>query len=147
LFPKQTIAFVLIDTKEMILDLTILIIDDDCGEREMLQEAIIERMPDAKCLNASNGLEGLHLLLETKEDPQLIFLDLNMSKMNGFEYMANKNEKEGYNKIPIVVYTTSKQMRDKEGSFKLGATYFLIKPTCSKLLKSELQEIFKKVVL
>jgi response regulator RpfG family c-di-GMP phosphodiesterase len=82
LFPKQTNGFVLIDTKEMILDLTILIIDDDCENREMLQEAIIERMPDAKCLNASNGLEGLHLLLETKEDPQLIFLDLNMTKMN-----------------------------------------------------------------
>lgn len=108
---------------------TILIVDDDVEDQELLKEAIKEVDESVKCLSAKNGeeaLEMLHTFLHKL--PQLIFLDLNMPRMNGKVLLSKLKQLEVLKEIPIIIYTTSKSKTDIEDAQKLGALQFITKP-------------------
>jgi len=60
--------------------------------------------------------------------PHLIFLDLKMPVMNGFELLSWLREHTVFSQIPVIVLSGSDQQRDKERSFQLGAADYLVKP-------------------
>jgi CheY-like chemotaxis protein len=108
---------------------TILIIDDDMEDQELLREAIKEVDKSIHCISAKNGeeaLDMLHTLL--KKLPQLIFLDLNMPRMNGKVFLHRLKQLPIINDIPVIVYTTSKMPIDIEEMKQLGARRFITKP-------------------
>ena len=121
--------------------------DDDQDDREMLAEAIGEMMPGAKCMTAGNGVEALKILMDIKVKPQLIFLDLNMPKMNGLQCMSRLKNLDSIKSIPVVIYTTSRQETEKLESERLGSAYFLVKPSSYKALQNELNKIFTQLCL
>lgn len=113
----------------MTLITTILIVDDDVEDQELLKEAIKEVDESVKCLSAKNGeeaLEMLHTFLHKL--PQLIFLDLNMPRMNGKILLSKLKQLDALKEIPIIIYTTSKSQTDIEDAKKLGALQFITKP-------------------
>ena len=63
-----------------------------------------------------------------KDLPQLILLDLNMPRKNGFEALAEIKADENLCKIPIIIFTTSKAPKDIEKAYLLGANCFVSKP-------------------
>jgi CheY-like chemotaxis protein len=75
-----------------------------------------------------NGEEALEYL-KSKENkkPCIILLDLNMPRMNGFEFMQVIKVDDKLKKIPIVVLTTSQEERDKVESFSLGVAGYMLK--------------------
>jgi len=76
-----------------------------------------------------NGLEGLEYLNNSKnKKPGIILLDLNMPKMNGLEFLQERQKNKNLKLIPVVVLTTSKTEQDKIESFKLGVAGYMIKP-------------------
>jgi CheY-like chemotaxis protein len=123
---------------------TFLLIDDDRDDIEMLEEAITDLIPQVKCLNAINGFDALQLVSNSPVIPCLVFLDLNMPKMNGFQFLEKFKTIEKFQHVPIVIYTTSSRLEDQQQSEKQGASHFLAKPSSSEKLKKELEEIFKK---
>lgn len=113
----------------MTLITTVLIVDDDVEDQELLKEAIKEVDESVKCLSAKNGeeaLEMLHTFLHKL--PQLIFLDLNMPRMNGKALLSKLKQLDVLKEIPIIIYTTSKSKTDIEDARKLGALQFITKP-------------------
>lgn len=62
---------------------TILIVDDDEDDKEMFIEVVSEIDNSTNCIQASNGYEALEILEKNISLPDLIFLDLNMPRMNG----------------------------------------------------------------
>jgi CheY-like chemotaxis protein len=117
----------------------ILLIDDDADDQLYFRDALNEVSPDSHCEIASNGREALEQI-EIPPPPDLIFLDLNMPVMNGYETLAALKKQHKYKDIPIVIFTTSKNSQDVQRSQELGANLFLTKPAdfgilCSKLLK------------
>ena len=65
---------------------TMLYVDDDPDDRELLREVLQKIAPDLKVILANNGLHALELLKETKDTkslPCLIVLDINMPYLNG----------------------------------------------------------------
>ncbi|KQC10150.1 MAG: two-component system response regulator [Candidatus Cloacimonas sp. SDB] len=76
-----------------------------------------------------NGEEALEFLRnEENERPALIFLDLNMPKMNGIEFLRILRQDDQLNMIPVIILTTSKDEHDKVDSFKLGIAGYIVKP-------------------
>jgi CheY-like chemotaxis protein len=62
------------------------------------------------------------------ELPNLILLDLNMPRKNGFEVLKEIKENELLRKIPIIIFTTSETSRDIDQAYDLGANCYISKP-------------------
>jgi CheY-like chemotaxis protein len=109
---------------------SILFVDDDEDDKLVFGTAL--NLIDKKIvyLTASDGHEALKLL---KEDlvllPDLIFLDLNMARMDGFTCLQKLKHTKELQQIPVVIMTTSINPRDKEKALTLGAENFITKPS------------------
>jgi CheY-like chemotaxis protein len=60
--------------------------------------------------------------------PDLILLDLKMPGTDGFEVLQWLRQQSGFSTIPVIVLTSSEQMRDVNQAYELGANSFLVKP-------------------
>ena len=119
---------------------TILLIDDDPDDQLIFTDALSEINNEVNCFVASNGQDALVCLQQIPE-PLLIFLDLNMPVMNGFEFLTRIKQSHQHKEIPVVIYTTSDHPRDKSETLAGGAYMFFTKTADFKTLKVKLQEI------
>lgn len=92
---------------------TILCIDDDEDDRELIDSVIQELNEKYMVLKASNGEEALQLLEKQEKPPCLILLDINMPVMGGKETLKKLKSSEGYSRIPVIVFTTSSNPSDE----------------------------------
>jgi two-component system response regulator len=81
-------------------------------------------------LDGAEAIEFLERTLLTNPEslPFIIFLDLKMPVMNGFEVLIWLQQHEAFSHIPVVVLSGSDQSSDKERARQLGATDYLVKP-------------------
>lgn len=121
----------------------ILLVDDDPDDQLIFADALSEIGENVECATANNGQEALRYL-ERMPEPILIFLDLNMPVMNGFEFLTRIKEGE-HSQIPIVIYTTSDHPRDKRETLARGANMFFTKTADFKVLKVKLHEILSNL--
>lgn len=128
----------------MSLHKKILLVDDDTDDQEFFIEALKELEPLMEYSIANNGLEALEYLNTNPPPPSLIFLDLNMPNMNGFECLAELKKGNRFNEIPVVILTTSSDPENKERSLKMGARVFLTKVAGMAAIKFQLHEMLEK---
>lgn len=122
--------------------ISILLVDDDVDDQVYFKDAINELCNTLRCEIASNGLEALDKI-DVPPPPDLIFLDLNMPVMSGFECLASLKKQERYKDIPVVIFTTSKNHLDIDQARQLGADLFFTKPTSFELLCTKLDKILE----
>jgi CheY-like chemotaxis protein len=126
--------------------MNLLIVDDDEDDRDLFCDAVSVVDPDISCIMARNGEEALNAL---KSDhlprPDLIFLDLNMPRVNGVQCLREIKKHPVLHRIPVVIYTTSKLKEDKEITRKLGAIHFITKPSSLRELCDEIEVAISKV--
>lgn len=67
--------------------------------------------------------------------PDVIFLDLNMPKKNGFECLAEIKNNRNLKDLPIIIFTTSLQEESVKQVYSQGANYYVRKPTDYRQLK------------
>jgi CheY-like chemotaxis protein len=118
--------------------LTVLLIDDDEDDRNFFYDAVNEISSSIECAtvsNANDALKGLKSMSYTR--PDIIFLDLNMPGMGGFECLKELKQDHSLMDIPVVMYSTSSSNADIKKALKLGAENFVTKPTsCDQLEKA-----------
>jgi CheY-like chemotaxis protein len=115
---------------------------EDDEDDVLLFKNMLQEIDDTITLDhANDGNEALKKLQATDTLPDVIFLDLNMPCMNGFEFMHTLKNDERLRQLPIVIFTGSSNPEDAEKTHKLGANVFLSKPVESGLLKEKLQRI------
>jgi len=114
----------------MRIEKTVLLVDDDKDDIEMLEETLKIINPGHKIIEAHNGeeaLESLGIMLEQGELPCLIVLDINMPKMDGKQTFMKIKADSKLAKIPIVIFSTSTSMLDRH-FFERQRTAYFIKP-------------------
>ncbi len=106
---------------------TILIVDDEPHIRILMEQAL-EDLEDegVELLTATNGEEALKAIEE--EQPQLVFLDVMMPKLSGFEVCETVKKKRQLDNIYIVMLTAKGQEFDKEKGYESGANLYMTKP-------------------
>jgi CheY-like chemotaxis protein len=124
----------------------ILIVDDDPEDQEFLLLKIKELYPFATNITANNGKEAMDYIEKNPPPPFLVFLDLNMPFVNGFEFLAAYKQKPEYKESHVIIYTTSSTPRDKAITKDLGATDFITKIGDLKLLKKNIQHVMEKIL-
>lgn len=121
--------------------MTILLIDDDTDDQDIFQEAVATVAPGVHCLVAKDGEEGYELLRALTISPDYIFLDVNMPKMDGKEFLKLIKADPLYRQIPVIVYSTSKHKSELGEYFKMGAANFITKPSEFNLLLTYLRSV------
>jgi CheY-like chemotaxis protein len=107
----------------------VMIIDDEPASVKLFQEALKEIGNGSECEIASDGKDAFEKLKTLKDNlPELVFLDLNMPRMNGREFLAKFKKEKQYRDIPVIIWTTSAAQNDIDETTALGASYYLIKP-------------------
>lgn len=114
----------------MAQNLTFLLVDDDIDDTFLFREVLSEVAPNITLRTAANGQEALDVLaLETYPLPDLIFLDLNMPRMDGKQCLTALKNDARLQKVPVIMYTTSSHSRDIEETMQQGAISFITKPS------------------
>ncbi|WP_281233982.1 response regulator [Flavobacterium gelatinilyticum] len=119
----------------------ILLADDDMDDTEMFCEALAEIDENAICHCAENGSEALKILSSLDKNPGVIFLDLNMPIMNGWDCLKRLKSDDRYKEIPVIMISTSSHKNDMETASKLGALCYFVKPNNFNDLKEILRTI------
>ncbi|HEY4286506.1 MAG TPA: response regulator [Puia sp.] len=121
-----------------------LVVDDDCEDTELFTEAVGSVDASVSCLNAEHGKDALDKLnRQVIEKPDIIFLDINMPIMNGWQFLATIKESEALREIPVIMYSTSSQRSDIRSALSAGALCFFTKPDNFQRLKKILQVVLE----
>jgi len=114
----------------------ILIAEDDADDRYLLQTAFSEIGFSDNIDFVENGIEVLNYLdniyksnnMEMKALPGFILLDLNMPKKDGREVLKELKQHPVFKKIPVIVFTTTKNEIEIKRCYELGANSYVVKP-------------------
>lgn len=125
----------------MVLHKNIFIADDDEDDRFLFVNALREIDESINCEFATDGYDALNTLKGSAKLPDVLFLDLNMPKINGFECLRRLKNDIHLTKLPVVIFTTSQNPDDVEATHRLGANVFFSKPSNFNELKEKLERI------
>lgn len=113
-----------------------LIVDDDSDDTDLFAEAVTAVEPETVCYRAGDGVDALEQLCSSNiDEPDIIFLDLNMPNMNGWECLNRLKSDVQLKDIPVIVHTTSTSTQDRKMAMQLGAICFFTKPDDFKMLQ------------
>ena len=104
------------------------IVDDDEDDQFLFETAFRQLIPPVRVNLLSDGEELVSVLEQSETLPDLIILDLNMPRLNGFETLRWLRSRPLYERLPVVVLTTSSLVEDQQKALQLGANGFLTKP-------------------
>ena len=90
-----------------------------------------------------DGEETLKILSVQKELPHLIFLDINMPKMDGIECLAKLKSDDRLKSIPVIIYSTTSNKSDQSRIALLGASDFILKGNSFESVKDSLNKILE----
>jgi len=107
----------------------ILLVEDDDADAIITLQALNELKVSNKLVHKVDGEEAIEYLRDqTNERPCVTLLDLNMPRMNGFEFLKIVKADNVLKRIPVVVLTTSNEERNVVESFNLGVAGYIVKP-------------------
>ena len=106
--------------------ITVLVVDDSVSVRrvtaKLLQQAGIEP------ILARDGVDALETLQRLSQAPDLVLLDVEMPRMDGYELLATLRSQPEYTAPPIVMVTSRSGDKHRNKAMELGATDYLVKP-------------------
>lgn len=109
--------------------LKILLIEDDLIEVMKLKRVIKTLELSHTLIEAQNGKDAIEMLQDGENiRPDIIFLDLNMPKINGIEFLKIVKSNESLKYIPTIILTTSNNKKDLMECYKIGIAGYILKP-------------------
>lgn len=116
--------------------------DDDEDDRLFFEDAFDELKINTKVTTCNDGVELMEYLTAPETIlPNILFLDLNMPRKNGFECLLEIKKDVRFNDIAIAIYSTSSSEEDIENTFVHGANIYIKKPSDFSTLKKVLAEV------
>ncbi len=122
------------DVKRLVL------IDDDDDDRTLFEDVLTDLRPDIvlELYDSALGLLDKIIL----KIPNLIFVDLNMPVVNGFDFLYEVRSNKVLCNVPVIILSTSADKNDIKRAMDLGADRFITKPTSY----IELKQLFSKAI-
>ena len=126
---------------------TILYAEDDANDQFLIERALKKMASPVEVRFVNDGAEALHYLQGTGEFqdrsrfpvPTVIFLDIKMPTVGGFEVLQWLKDNESFKRIPVVMISSSQLQEDIDRAYALGASVYLVKPANL----ADLQKLFK----
>lgn len=130
-------------------NIDIIVIEDNRHDVEMILDAFRELDIKSGYLIFRDGAEATKNFFESNGEryleknklPRLILLDLKIPKINGMEVLKMLKSNERTKDIPIVIFTSSNEERDRMESYQLGANSYLVKPLNADQFADHIKQI------
>ncbi|MCS6989504.1 MAG: Hpt domain-containing protein [Chloroherpetonaceae bacterium] len=106
--------------------ITVLHADDSPSVRKYVQSIL--KAANIEVISADDGLNALNRLTQPNANIDLIVSDLEMPRMNGFEFVTEVRKMEAYKDIPFIIVTARAGDKHRRTGLELGANAFLNKP-------------------
>lgn len=127
--------------------MNILLIDDDRDDAELFEEILKEIDSSINFDHIEDSKKCLEKLAAQKNDlPDMIFLDINMPIVSGWQCLDQFKKTQHLKDIPVIMFTTSSQPNEKENALQHGANGFITKPNEYHLLKESLSKIIHQKI-
>jgi two-component system response regulator len=126
--------------------LRILLVEDDEDHVFLIRRALADLEDVAVTVEvAGDGEQATERLARSRYEPggrpQLVLLDLEMPRMDGLEVLRRVRADEAARGLPVVVLTSSERQEDRGEALRLGASWFVCKPTDGRRLRAEIQQL------
>lgn len=125
--------------------LNIILVDDNENDLDVATEALeeFENVKVSNFLDSEKAYFSLKEEISSKNHNEfnLIILDLNMPKTNGFSLLQKIKLDPDLSKIPVLIYTSSTRKEDRERAYSLGAASYLIKPIQVEQVEATFREV------
>lgn len=119
---------------------SVLLVEDNPADVRLVKESLREYSAEIHLTVAVDGERALQLLTDGSLQPDLVILDLNLPKINGFTVLEQYTLRTG----PIVVFSTTRDPSDIQKALKLGATEVVHKPSEVIAFMNAIHTIVKK---
>lgn len=107
-----------------------LVVDDEVADTFILRRAIKENGLSVQIHFFETGRELIQYLESGEIDSfDLILVDINMPQIDGFELLQKLKDLVAEPKVPLVMYSNTKNEKDSQQAFEMGASGFVSKPT------------------
>jgi twitching motility two-component system response regulator PilH len=116
----------------------VLVVDDSATDREHLQN-VLEKQ-NITVLSASTGQDALKMA--SAERPDIIFLDIIMSGMDGYAVCRSLREDENTRSIPIIFVSSKKNRADIMWANEQGGSGYIVKPYAAEEVRKQLEAVF-----
>jgi CheY-like chemotaxis protein len=130
------------------LQRTVLCVDDDADDREVVCYTIAEIDPSLKVEHAADGVEAIEYLAKAKQEnalPCLVILDINMPKMDGKQTLAEIKKDSKLSGLPVVIFSTSNNPIDKLYCDRYGVE-LVTKPSNMRNMHREVRRLLQPCV-
>jgi len=118
----------------------LLIVDDEPHIRMLIGQTLEELEDEGvNFFTAENGEEALKII--QAENPQLVFLDVMMPKMNGMEVCRRVKKELSMDKVFIVLLTAKGQELDRQKGIEVGADLYMTKPFDPEVILTKAREV------
>ncbi|GGN45324.1 MULTISPECIES: two-component system response regulator [Deinococcus] len=112
----------------MSLPLRLLFIDDQEADLILLEDLLIESVPEASFVGCTSGSEALQYLSVTATLPDLIILDWHLLGLSGLELLTLLRQSARTQDIPVVIRSGSAHPQHQADALAAGAMGYLVKP-------------------
>jgi len=117
-------------------DIDVILVEDNPNDAELTLRALGKAVSRDRVLHVEDGVKAIELIFGAQgllaqarpRLPRMILLDLKTPKVDGLEVLRRLKSDARTRKVPVVVLTSSKEERDIEESYALGANSYLVKP-------------------
>jgi CheY-like chemotaxis protein len=123
----------------------LLLAEDSAHDVFFFERAVKRSGVECTLKHVSDGAAAIEVLREGVAGPaglpDLVFLDLKMPVMSGFEVLEWLREQSYRSSVPVIVLSGSDQKSDRERAVSLGATAYLVKPISAETLSACLRQL------
>ena len=128
--------------------LNIILADDDTDDCIFFKEAVEELFLSTQLSILHDGEQLMqHLNNEKNELPDVLFLDINMPRKNGFECLSEIKCNQKLKQLPVIIFSTSFEQEVVNLLYKNGAQYFIRKPPEFSQFKKIIHQTFFTLII
>jgi len=126
--------------------INILLADDDKDDCILFKDALEEVPLSTNLTTIHDGEKLMKLLRSTRELPDVLFLDLNMPRKNGFECLSEIRRHKNLRHLPVIIFSTSFDQEIVKLLYKNGAHYYIRKPNDFERLKQVIHDALRSAI-
>jgi chemosensory pili system protein ChpA (sensor histidine kinase/response regulator) len=120
----------------------VLIVDDSLSMRHVLSLAV--KKAGWNAVPARDGLEALEIIDGGTTPPDLVLLDIEMPRMDGFEFLSTVRAQKRHADLPIVMLTSRGGDKHRDKAKALGVTDYMVKPFQEEALVANIDRLVKE---